>query len=317
MAPGVTAQPVQENGLAGMLFRPAALAPRPGVLVLGGSGGGLLWADEVAPLLASRGFVALALAYFRYPGRPDTTEGLPLEYFAEALAWLRKHPAVQGSSVAVVGMSRGGEVALLLAATLPDIDVVVAYVPLAVTLGNAKGSSWTYRGRPVLGALPHTVPQPPAGQAQPAPLALAPLFLASLQDQAAVRACAIPVERSRCPILLVSGEDDLMCPWALMGELVLERLRAHHSPWEARHLHYPGAGHYLRFPYLPTTVSVLRHPVSGLLFELGGTPEGDAAANADSWRQVLAFLSQHLTPPAADPDGASVPRPQTVTPTGS
>jgi hypothetical protein len=36
------------------------------------------------------------------------------------------------------------------------------------------------------------------------------------------------------------------------------------------------------------------HPVTGDLFALGGTAEGNARANEDSWQQILTFLDEHL-----------------------
>ena len=40
-------------------------------------------------------------------------------------------------------------------------------------------------------------------------------YLINLEDRAAIRDAAIPVERIRCPLLLVSGDDDAMWPSTL------------------------------------------------------------------------------------------------------
>jgi len=53
-----------KGGLHGMLFEPSTPGPHPGVLVLGGSEGGL--PSRNAAWLASYGYAAFALAYFRY-----------------------------------------------------------------------------------------------------------------------------------------------------------------------------------------------------------------------------------------------------------
>ena len=58
---------VRENGLVGTLFRPDDERPRPAIIVLGGSEGGL-W-ESPAALLASQGYVALALGYYGKIGR--------------------------------------------------------------------------------------------------------------------------------------------------------------------------------------------------------------------------------------------------------
>jgi dienelactone hydrolase len=57
------------------------------------------------------------------------------------------------------------------------------------------------------------------------------------------------------------------------------------------HLRYPGAGHASGgVPGTPAPTEV-RHPVDGTRYALGGTPAANAAARADSWPQVLAFLA--------------------------
>ena len=56
MASGVSRTEVRDDGLVATLFRPPVSGPRPMVIVVGGSGGGL-W-ETPAALLASHGFVA-------------------------------------------------------------------------------------------------------------------------------------------------------------------------------------------------------------------------------------------------------------------
>lgn len=44
--------------------------------------------------MASRGYVVLALAYIGYEGLPKNPKKLDLEYFEEAVTYLRKQPEV-------------------------------------------------------------------------------------------------------------------------------------------------------------------------------------------------------------------------------
>lgn len=83
--PGVVVRRVDQNGLVGKLFEHRDGVARPGVLVVGGSGGGLAWAEEMAALLSAHGYTTLALAYFAMPGLPPTLDRIPLEYFGSAL----------------------------------------------------------------------------------------------------------------------------------------------------------------------------------------------------------------------------------------
>src|SRR5918999_3317438 len=129
---GVVRKPVREEGLVGTLFLPDASAPRAAVLALGGAGGGL--SEGAAETLAGEGFAALALAYFGLDGLPRELVEIPLEYFEGAIAWLGGHPEVDAGRVAVVGNSKGGELALLLGATYPrEVGAVVGYAPSPIS----------------------------------------------------------------------------------------------------------------------------------------------------------------------------------------
>ena len=135
VAPDVEVTPVRENGLVGMFYRPASDQPLPAMVVMGGSGGGLLGPDSYPGGLASQGYAVLALAYFGIEGRPAQLHLQPLGYFRTALDWLGAHPAVDETRIGVFGSSRGGELVLLLGATYPRIAAVVAHVPSHVLWG--------------------------------------------------------------------------------------------------------------------------------------------------------------------------------------
>ncbi|KAJ6667319.1 hypothetical protein lerEdw1_017297 [Lerista edwardsae] len=93
LAEGVERIPVREGRLRATLFLPPGPGPFPGLLDLYGTGGGLV--EFRASLLASRGFVTLALAYLAYEDLPSHPEFLELEYFGEAVTFLRKQQKVR------------------------------------------------------------------------------------------------------------------------------------------------------------------------------------------------------------------------------
>jgi acetyl esterase/lipase len=70
---------------------------------------------RAAGLLAAHGYPTLSLAYFGEPGLPRELVNVPLEYFARAVRVLRRQPGVDPDHIAVMGDSRGGEAALLVA----------------------------------------------------------------------------------------------------------------------------------------------------------------------------------------------------------
>jgi dienelactone hydrolase len=130
VAEGVQRVAVHEGDLRGVLVLTATKERRPGVLVVGGSDGGVPLRS--AAWLASRGYAALALAYFRYEDLPAKLEVIPLEYFEHALIWMTQRPEILGNRLAVMGTSRGGELALQLGSMFPRIGAVRAYVPANV-----------------------------------------------------------------------------------------------------------------------------------------------------------------------------------------
>jgi dienelactone hydrolase len=263
-----------EGQLHGVLFLPNSNGPHAGVLVLGGSEGGR--PQGKAAWLASRGYVALALAYFRYDDLPPRLEGIPLEYFGSALAWMMQRPEVLSDRIGVMGTSRGGELALQLGSMYPQIRAVVAYVPASARFpaccGDTRLPAWTWRGQPLSYVLPTRVRNP-----------------------VATMNAAIPVERAHGPLLLISGDDDGVWPSAMMAEAVVTRLKQSHFPYAVEHLKYAHAGHRAGRPeVVPTWHGRVRNPTSGREENLGGSPKGDAESSLDAIPKVLEFLRQSL-----------------------
>ena len=296
IAENVRMVPVREQGLVGVAYYPPGAGRLPAMIVLPGSQGGIPIPGGYAGGLASHGFVVLALAYFNAEGLPPLLQNIPLEYFATALEWLKSQPSVDATHVGVLGTSRGGELALLLGATYPSaFRVVVANVPSSVVwpgLGdNSEAPAWTLNGKPLASVRGHFMP---------ADLALSSRdrFLKRLQDPAAAHA-EIPVERIDAPLLMFSGKDDQLWPSDVFAARVVDRLKAHHFAHPVEHYSYEHAGHQITRPFVPTSdVGQVRiHPITKRPNVFGGTPEGQAKANEDSWEKLLAFLDKYLRTP--------------------
>ncbi|HEX9328149.1 MAG TPA: acyl-CoA thioester hydrolase/BAAT C-terminal domain-containing protein [Reyranella sp.] len=300
LGPGVTRHIVRSDGLVGWLFLPPG-EPKGAVIVLGGGGGTI---DEYwGAMLASHGYAALNLAYFNQPGLPRGLVNIPLEYFDNAIRWMRKQPWLGNRLLAVWGPSRGGELALLLGATFPDINAVAAWVPSGVMFWgigpNDAGddrASWTFRGKP----LPYLQQDNPFAATVPAlerdrPIAYAPIYRSHLQDRHAVERATIAVEQIRGPVQLVSGADDQMWPSAELADIAFHRLQEHRHPYPFRHLKFDRAGHQILIPHGPRTVLVSSMGVvgfEGYLYSQGGTAKDNADAGAAAWRDLLAFLAE-------------------------
>lgn len=297
-APNVQRFDVRESGLVGSLFVPETRKPLPVIITLSGSNGGL--SENRAKLLASNGFAVFALGYFGVDGLPSNLQDIPLEYFQRAFSWLKNQPLVNGSRIALYGVSRGAELSLILGAMFPDsIQAIVAVVPSSVVYGGLSKTpvhAWLYKGKPIA----QPAPVPPThfadskGQTAEDPANTKQNFLEGMKDQAAFAAAVIPVENIRCPILLISGGDDQMWPSETYANQIMDRLKAKNSHIQAEHLNYPHAGHGINIPNLPIPGPTYYHPVSKLWFSMGGSREADAKASADAWDQLIAFLDRNL-----------------------
>ena len=312
-AAGVSRREIREDGLVGTLFLPAGGGPHPAVMILNGSGGGIN--EPRAALYASRGYAAFALAYFKAPGLSDYISNTPLEYFEGGLDWLRANIKPRDDFVAVAGQSRGGELALLLAATFPDkVSAVLAYVPSALVHSgqNAadpavgrEGPTWLYNGEPLVHQwqdnryanwAPFDEGQPPHRHAR--------AMLTAMQDHEAVARARIRVEQIQGPVLLFSATDDGSWPSSIYCRMVIDKLAEVAHPHLYEWYNYQDAGHSVLFPYVPTTQTTYAHPVSGRISTAGGEPYANAAADRHAWQHAQVFL-QHAV--AAYPSRKETP----------
>jgi dienelactone hydrolase len=283
--PGETGRRITDEGLLGNYF--PARGKAPAVLVLGGSEGGLGpdWTN-LSKAMQTEGFSVLQLSYFRGPEQNTRLELIPLEYFATALGWLRKQPEVDPARVAIVGMSKGAEAALLVAVRHPEVKAIIAAMPSSVVWPGIAwegstaplSSSWSEHGKP----LPHLSHVPfDASKGG----TMADNYRASLRAFAEHPEATIPVERIGGRVMLVCAEDDRMSPSCPMARQIEQRLIEHRRP-AAVVLAYKAAGHSAFGLPLPSD--------SPRLTSAGGTPEGTNAARGDSWKNVLAFLKGNL-----------------------
>lgn len=295
IAKDIVREPVREKGMVGTLFRPLAASRYPAIIGFGGSGGGLSEGREA--LLASQGYVVLALAYFNYEKLPQSLVQIPLEYFGTAIEWLQAQPFVNQDKLAVMGTSRGGELALLLGATYPQVKAVIGYVPSHVVWPGAPlRPAWSYQGKsvPFMSQLPDA--RLTRELMKPDPASNTPAFLLQLANRANVQQAEIAVEKIRGPVLLFSGEDDKLWPSSYMAEQVMIRLRDHAHPFKSEHYSYPGCGHSFPLPVLPVPANRRQHRVTKQEIAYGGSVEATAYASWDSWQQLRRFLKTHLTP---------------------
>lgn len=298
---------IRENGLVGTLFQQDTREKLPGIILIPGSDGGV--PEAFAEKLANESYTVLALGYFGLEGLPKYLENIPFEYFQQAFAWFKKQENVRGNNITLIGYSRGGELALLLGSLFPRLmNAIIAYVPSSVVCGgfpHPNQPAWLYNNKPITpfltgltsfeeeftegkdlflaceaGKIPYH-----ANTADD-PYDISELFLARNQQNNLLNSAAIPVENIRCPLLILSGEDDKIWPSALYGQRVIDRLNQKKSSIIRKYVCYPNAGHGLTGPYEGS----IYHPIGKFWCRLGGTPEGNHAAYELAWQEVLKFL---------------------------
>jgi hypothetical protein len=275
---------VRAGGLVADVFVPPGPGPHPAVLLLGGSGGGIGWQRYMGKLLAERGIAAMALAYFGMDGLPSELERVPVEYVEHGLTWLRLQPEIDSTRIGVAGVSKGGELALLIASLRPELRAVAAFVPSgyvfqSIANGFPRTSSWTYRGR--------DVPFVAYGRVE-SPRDLADYYRAGIEQADSLEAATIAVERINGPVLLLSGESDTLWPSSDLSRAVVGRLLAHGFAHEVEHVAYPEAGHL---------ISSIREEDSTAR---GGTESGNRKAQVDAQRRFLEFFERTLRDPGSD-----------------
>jgi len=222
--PTVQAQDTEPTVVTGVGFDADHFASesngRYGVIVLTGSGGGK--ANDTARLIAEMGYDVLSLAYFDRAGSalvPETLEMIPLEYFDAPKKWLMGRSNTRDDGVVIYGLSKGAELALVLASHDSDYKAVIALAPSHVVWqGNPKDfsdlmsspSSWSWKGQP----LPFV---PYVSNEEKESMGFTNRHAASLTNKVAVERALIPVEKIDAPILLLSGGMDATWPASRMG----------------------------------------------------------------------------------------------------
>ncbi|KAM9339566.1 acyl-coenzyme A thioesterase 1-like [Symphorus nematophorus] len=281
MTEGMKRIPVQEGRIRGVLFIPPGNGPFPGIVDLYTFGGGLT--EPRASLLANKGYVVLALAYQRYQDLPKKPKHLDLEYFEEAVTYLRRQPQVKGPGIGIISISHSGGLALSMSSFLSGISATVCIngcigntvlplhykdiimPPLFPVIQNVKITDSGLVD--IRDALPDT----------------------SLEKH---RASLFPIERASCQFLFAVSEDDHNWNSAVFAKQAAATLR-NHGKDSFQVVTYPKAGHFLEAPHMPFCPSAF-HAAVGSNVVFGGEPKAHSDAQLDLWERVQEFFKSHL-----------------------
>lgn len=218
---------------------------QPLIVGLGGSEGGNAWTSDywkkTRDQFLEKGYAFLAIGYFGSKGTPAVLNKIAIEDVYNAIKLASKNKMVNKKKIAIIGGSRGADLALLLGSYYKDVDCVVSIVGSnAVFPGHTthfSSSCWTYENK----ELPFI---PVNDEAMPFLLKrdLRKTFEAMLRDTLSVEKAAIKVEQINGPVLFLSATRDEVCPSTPMAEMMNERLASkkfkyhhEHKAFEGRH----------------------------------------------------------------------------------
>ena len=279
-----------DHKIIGKYFANKEKKSMPAVLVVGGSSGGLFWSEQMAALLSNKGYATLALNYFDHQKEnlPNELLEIQVEYFKDALDWLKNRTEVDKQNISIMGISKGGELSLLLASIFPEeISSVVAYVPSSHIFegismnGHKRKSSWTYENLPIAyieypsdTCFSLTMNQNDILNIHDKAMALtSPKQL----DEARIK-----IDQIKCPILFISGKKDKTWSSSQMCETMMDYLEHHNCPYDSKHIHFSDMGHTFFLPNLPP---IIDDPSISL--------EDAARSNKVAWDNLVDFLDQN------------------------
>lgn len=250
-----------------------------------GTAGGLI--EFKASLLASHGFAALALAYFAYDDLPKYLPYCELEYFEEAADWFIKHPAVISHGIGVMGVSKGAEIALMMA--VHRKDVVKAIVPVSTSL-VISATAFKLRGQ-LTGVYFDATKSKLTADGAFTFRDCIPVHELDKLDPSAI----IPVEKIDCPMLIICGDDDQDVSAVEMAQEIHARMNSHGKSALCSVLSYPGTGHLIEPPFAPHCYASY-HKGFKTTFAWGGNAKDHSHAQEDSWQKIVQFFRKNLGP---------------------
>ena len=244
--------------------------------------------DTMAWYYKQHGISSLGVTLFAGKETGKNLDRVPLEYVENAITWLKE----QGfENIAVDGISKGSEYALLAASRFDDISCVVARVPsyfvsegMIGRSGPSGTSCWSYRGEE-LSYTPYIVRDFDVFRQ----LRLNGEFniLTYNTGKDVTDESIIPMENIHGPVLLISTEADTVWPSAEQAAYIERYLSVHDFSYEVKNLTYKNVSHF--------AIPMRRNTwLLKLMFRSERqSPEECAAERADLSEQAVDFIQNH------------------------
>lgn len=282
---------VKDGAIRGTLFTPIGASgeegPFPAVIAICSVVKRRVLEDRAA-LLANRGFVTLALAFFGVEGLPKSyaTGPIRVEYFEEAIRFLARHEKVDESSIGVLGSSKCGDICLALMAA--ELDHLKAVCTLNGCISSI-GTTTTYRGKEtemLVGDLEKVVSYSEGVYN----------IKDALHDPRNQPGSIHQLERSKADLLMIVGLDDWNWKSELFADIAEERMKAVGKK-NYTISKYAGMGHFFVPPFTPGGFVSPHHlvPNRGYVY-FGGLDDQKKHANSmrDAWLEMFSFFDNTL-----------------------
>ncbi|KAL4237849.1 hypothetical protein ACF0H5_002561 [Mactra antiquata] len=273
----------------GTVFIPEGEGPFPTLLDL--YGGIVSLVETRAAMLASHGYVTMALCYLYRPDLPQSLKEVDLHYIQDAIHWLLEQDYVDEKRFGSVGLCFGGTVTLKLTSLLPQIRAMINVNGFCVGPSEhikfpgfltTTDTEWPDQSKVF-----HTEEG---------------FDITNVYD--CENAVPIPAWQHGAKVLIIVGEDDKQvhpkwhsyfyekCPDIYKSNIQL--------------YHYPGAGHLIEPPHTPHVRNIVpgKKRLEKIFFipekyhdtpmMSGGWTATHAHAQEDSWKKILKFLEDNV-----------------------
>lgn len=292
---GIKPKSIHENGFYADYFVKENTKNTTAVILIGGGQWGNYWAQQ----FANKEMAGLSIPYTGKESLPILPEEIELEYFENAIHWLRKQPEVNPNKIVVMGASRNAELALIIASTFPEfISGVVAYAPSAVSWSNTVlpynsdelKPSWKYKGIEIPYVPMHKIMGNETNK-----ITLLEYWKKGLAKTDFTTQAAIKVEKINGPIILFSGNDDKVWPSSIMADMIAKRLEDHGFKHSFQNIKYDNAGHLISNN--PDDTSSYKTGIINIHgkeyeYEFGGNDNGNFKAKQDAKIKLMEFIEK-------------------------
>lgn len=277
---------ISSNGVFGTLFKPPGKGPFPAVMTVLGGVKQRHVVEDYAAVLANKGYITLALAFFGVEGlqKNYATTPVQIEYFENAVKYLQSIDEVNSEAIGVMGFSKGGDISIAMMSHLDGIKFVCVLNGVIFSVGT----STTYKTKTTNMAQQFTDRVKFVGDSI---VDISEVMIDPREDPKSVH----DFEHSSAELLMLCGSKDLNWKSELHAELAKEKMGAvGKTNYEI--VNYDNVGHLIDLPYTPIVTTGM-HPLlpKGMLVDFGGTSDDKTAYAKDLeliWKKIFNFFDK-------------------------